>query len=181
MNELDVDDTVSPFGGGAPEAGDWHCPVCGVPTPHEFRPGRKRVYCTNSCRQKAYRWRRAHGVRLLVTPWQPAARSHNARTHAVRPAADYVSGPADQHGRNVAVCGAFARAAVPVAGWHVEFVPGAPRTCGSCTRLIGADPAWLREYPVIGLDGRGYPTVYRPPEQRRADHVAQQRPSGRAA
>src|SRR5688572_25139960 len=41
---------------------DWNCPVCGTHTPRTYRPGRPPVYCTNACRQKAYRYRRDHGI-----------------------------------------------------------------------------------------------------------------------
>ncbi len=165
----------TPFGAGEPEPGDWTCPVCATPTPHEFRAGRKRIYCTNACRQKAYRWRRAHGVRLLATPWRPAQRSVNRRAHAVRPAADFVGQAPDQLGRHASICGAFARVTAPVAGWHNEFVPGGSTACRACTRLLGADPAWIRDYPVVGPDTRGYLTVYRPPDQRYADYRARSR------
>lgn len=160
------------FGHGEPAPGEWSCPVCRTPTPHEFRAGRKRVYCTNACRQKAYRWRRDHGVRLLATPWTPARRSDGHRLHAARPPADPAAAPRDQYGRQVAVCGAFARPApAPLHGGHDEFVPGARQSCRSCTQLIGADPAWRDEYPVLAPDERGYPCVYRPPALRRADYL----------
>lgn len=167
-------DTFRPFGSGEPPPGAWSCPVCGAAAPHEFRAGRKRVYCTNACRQKAYRWRRDHGVRLQVTPWTPARRSGAGRMHAVRPPTDPVGEPRDQRGRQAAVCGAFAYPAPPpLPGWHAEFVPGAARSCDSCTRLIGADPTWRERYPVVGPDARGFPCVYRPPELRRADYLAE--------
>lgn len=153
--------------GVAPEPASWNCPVCGTDTPHTYRPGRKRVYCTNACRQRAYRWRRANGVRLLVTPWSPAGRSHNTRSHAVRPSADPVGRRHDRAGRRVAVCGAFARVASPERWGHTEFVPWSDRACRACTTLIGADPEWKEHYPIFSLDRHGYPTVYRSPEARR--------------
>lgn len=159
------------FGDGPP-VGEWRCPVCAADIVHDVRAGRKRVYCTNACRQRAYRWRRDHGVRILATPWLPATRSESGRAHAVRPATDYVGVRHDQHGRNVSVCGAFARTTKPRPGWHNEFLPGTRRACASCTRLIGADPSWADEYPVVGYDELGYYGRYRPPDERYASYLA---------
>lgn len=166
---MDADEPIAlGYFGCEPPPGDWSCPVCGADTPHEFRPGRKRVYCSNACKQRAYRWRCDRGIRLLVTPWTPASRSETGpRSHAVRLPVDRASHPADQWGRHVAVCGAFARRVDPRRAGHTEFVPGGRRSCRACTRLIGADPAWHDEYPLFDLDERGYPCVYVPPEERR--------------
>lgn len=176
------DPEISPvrfIGCGEPEPGDWWCPTCGAYTPHPFRAGRKRVYCSNACKQRAYRWRCNRGIRLLVTPWTPASRSETgARAHAVRHADDRVAQPTDQRGRHVAVCGAFARAVVKRPTWHVEYVPGGSRSCRACTRLIGADPQWFEEYPLLDLDERGYRCVYRPPAERQRRWSARDR-SGR--
>ena len=154
---------------------NWACPVCHADVAHEFRPGRKRVYCSNACKQRAYRWRRSHGVRLLATPWQPAQRSHNERYHAQRPASDFVAAPADWRGRHVTLCGAFAHPVRPTPLGHNEFVPGGSRACGTCTRLLGADPAWIDQYPVI--DERPWPERwrYRPPAERRAQYEHERR------
>src|SRR5687768_11507099 len=37
---------------------EWYCPVCDAPAHRTHQAGRPRVYCTNACRQRAYRWRR---------------------------------------------------------------------------------------------------------------------------
>lgn len=151
----------------------WTCPVCGVDVPHPYGPGRKRVYCTAACKQRAYRWRRDHGVRLLATPWQPAERSGFLKGHAVRPAADFVGGRSDARGREVTVCGAFARRNDPDRWLHTEFVPG-PSACHSCMALIGADPSWGVDYPpgrVAYAAGR-WDWCPNPIEQRRADYFA---------
>lgn len=156
---------------------DWRCPMCGVEVAHPYGPGRKRVYCSNACKQKAYRWRCANGVRLLVTPWTPAERSGARRAHAVRPERDLVAGRGDATGREVAVCGAFARRLPAATRSHTEFVPGAPRSCRSCTQLIGADPRWADDYPpgrVVLLEGR-WSWVPNPLEQRRRDAAAHRR------
>jgi hypothetical protein len=160
---------------------DWKCPVCGTPTPIRYRPGRARVYCTNACKQRAYRWRRDNGIRLLVTPWKPAERSHNSRTHAVRPADDVVGEPRDHRERNVAVCGAFARRPSAHPAGHTEFTPGSPRACRSCTRLTGADPAWFEEYPVVAYDERQRRWVYNPPAARERLYAARRGEHGSAA
>lgn len=151
-----TDDSMEGGAAGAEDA-PWSCPVCNVDVPHPFGPGRKRVYCTPACKQRAYRWRRRHGVRKLATPWLPAERSGLLTTHAVRPAADFVGHRADEHGRHAAVCGAFARRVDSALASHTEFVPGGRRACHSCTRLIGADPAWAVDYPpgaVRYVEGR---------------------------
>jgi hypothetical protein len=117
----------SSVGAGAeygPGASPWACPVCGSVVIHEYRPGRKRVYCSNSCKMRAYRWRCREGIRLRATPWTPAERSEDHKTHAVRPAADFVGGCGDARGREVAVCGAFARRVNHERRTHHEFTPG---------------------------------------------------------
>lgn len=151
---------------------EWRCPVCAAAVVHEFRPGRKRVYCSDACKQRAYRWRCRNGVRVLATPGRPAQRSRAGRTHVVRPAADFVSAHDDDQRRRVAVCGAFARVAEPQLHGHTEFVPGSATACRSCTRLIGADPAWHAEYPVVVEAPPPLYVRYRPPAERWADYQA---------
>jgi hypothetical protein len=151
---------------------EWRCPVCAAAVPHEFRPGRKRVYCSDACKQRAYRWRCRNGVRVLATPWRPAERSHAGRTHVVRPSADFVGTADDGQRRRVAVCGAFARVAQPRPQGHIEFVPGSTTACKSCTRLIGADPAWHDEYPVVVEAPPPLYVRYRPPEERWSEYQA---------
>lgn len=167
-------DFAPPAAAAAAAAGEWVCPVCRTPVLHEFRPGRPRVYCSNACKQRAYRWRRSHGVRLLATPWRPAARSHNHRFHAQRPADDFVAAPSDWRGRHVSLCGVFAVPARPTPVGHTEFVPGGSRACASCTRLLGADPAWVVQYPVRDeRPGQGW--RFRPPAERYAQFVSERR------
>lgn len=149
--------------------------MCGVAVHHEFRPGRPRVYCTNACKQRAYRWRRDHGVRLLATPWMPAERSHGPRYHAQRPAADFVARPHDVRGRHVTLCGAFGHPARRMPRGHTEFVPGGSGACASCTRLLGADPAWIDDYPVM-VNGPGpLDWRYRPPAERYEQYERERR------
>lgn len=168
---------IRPLGSGGPDPARWPCPVCGTSVLHEYRAGRKRVYCCNGCKQKAYRWRRQNGVRLCVTPWLPAQRSSARRMHAVRPSKDFVGGRRDGQGREVAVCGAFGYVANPQSWLHTEFVPGSHRACGSCTRLIGADPTWIDEYPILE-HVPPYRYRYRPPEERLADYRRRRRSPG---
>lgn len=156
------------------DTGGWQCPVCGVDVPHVYGPGRKRVYCTAACKQRAYRWRCRNGVRLLAAPWRPAERSGFAPAHAVRPSADVVGERVDERGRQVAICGAFARRNAPSMSSHTEFVPGGTQSCKSCTRLIGADPSWAVDYPpgsVQYVNGR-WDWRPNPPERRRAAYLA---------
>jgi hypothetical protein len=162
------------------DATTWRCPVCAVEVIHEYGPGRKRVYCSNACKMRAYRWRRREGVRLRATPWTPAQRSEHHKAHAVRPATDFVGGRADALGREVAVCGAFARRIHLEPRTHHEFTPGKPRSCRSCTQLIGADPDWARLYPPGRIEYRAgrWDWAPNPVEQRRLEY---QRRSGSAA
>jgi hypothetical protein len=162
-----------PLGELLPDLGhEWRCPVCDAALRHEYRPGRKRVYCSDACKQRAYRWRRRNGVRVLATPGHPAHRSRAGRTHAVRPAVDFVGAVDDEQRRRVAVCGAFARVAHPSHHGHTEFVPGSATACKSCTRLIGADPAWHDEYPITVAAPPPEYIRYRPPDERWAQYLA---------
>lgn len=168
MGPDDLDRPLSErFGGDDDTVAVWRCPVCATEILHEYRPGRQRVYCSQACRQKAYRWRCDHGVRLLATPWRPAQRSGLApRNHAVRPQRDFVGQQADHRNRRVAVCGAFATVIGPQHVTHNEFVPGSRSACKSCTRLIGADPEWSTEFPVVVPAPAPHYIRYRPPAER---------------
>ena len=168
-----LDEPLSALAGAPHDDHTWACPQCGTHIVHPFRAGRKRVYCTNACKHKAYRWRRDHGVRILSTPWKPAGRSHNDRTHAVRHSSDYVGARTDERGRSVTVCGAFGRRIRPGnEGGHTEFVPGAASACRSCIRLIGADPAWTDQYPLVEMTPGSIVVRYRPPAERREQYLA---------
>lgn len=175
---MGTDNETSGVGAGYHRDADvWNCPVCDRVVIHEFGPGRKRVYCSNACKMRAYRWRCRQGVRLRVTPWTPAERSEYHKTHAVRPAADFVGGRADALGREVAVCGAFARRVNLERRTHHEFTPGKSRSCRSCTQLIGADPDWSVLYPPgrIEYEGGRWDWTPNPVEQRRRDYEERSR------
>ena len=91
---------------------EWWCPVCNAPAHRTRQAGRPRVYCTNACRQRAYRWRRDNHGRLAATAEHPAERaSVGIRSHALRSRRDFVSNYSDQRRREVTVCGAFGRPA----------------------------------------------------------------------
>ena len=123
---------------------EWACPVCGTACNRTYRPGRARVYCTNACRQRAYRWRR----RAIV----PSARRHGRRTgprqnpRAVctpcRSDGDLVAGRRDSTGRQVTACGSFARSARdrPSFAWHTDFVAGGPSSCRTCAAVLHVEP-----------------------------------------
>jgi hypothetical protein len=125
--------------------------MCGDAVPHIYRPGRGRIYCTNACRQRAYRWRRAHGVKLCVERNGPTERSVNHRRHALRDRRDPVSRINDRRGREVTVCGVFATPVRDTKVTYDEFVPEHEWACDSCSSLIGAGPF-----------GTGIPDVVRP-------------------
>lgn len=121
-------------------AGEHDCPVCAQPVIDVYRPGRGRVYCTNACRQRAYRWRRSHGVRIFVERDGPAERLMNDRRHAVRDGRDPVGRLRDRKGREVAVCGAYAKPVRAQRVTHDRFVPEHPWSCRSCIALINPGP-----------------------------------------
>src|SRR5215218_7103094 len=115
LNRRLVDPTPRPrptYGCG-PKVEEWWCPVCSAPVHRvAHMPGRPRIYCTNTCRQRAYRWRRDHHARLAATPEHPAERaSVGVRGHALRSSRDFVSQYSDSRGREVTVCGAMGRPA----------------------------------------------------------------------
>ena len=100
--------------------------------------GRPRIYCTNACRQRAYRWRRDHNARLAATPEHPAERaSVGIRGHALRSSRDFVSQYSDSRGREVTVCGAMGRPARLAKWTHTRFVPDlSGYSCRSCIKLV---------------------------------------------
>lgn len=120
--------------------GEHACPVCEAPVPEVFRPGRGRIYCTNSCRQRAYRWRRAHGIRTFVERDGAAERLVNDRRHALRDGRDPVAALRDRRARETTVCGVFARPIRERRVTHDRFVPEHPWSCRSCSTLISAGP-----------------------------------------
>lgn len=120
--------------------GEHDCPVCDGAVDQIHRPGRRRIYCSNACRQRAYRWRRANGIRRFVERDGPAERLLNDRRHALRDRRDPVSRLRDSRGREVAVCGTFAKSVRGFRVTHDRFVPEHPWSCDSCVRLIAPGP-----------------------------------------
>ena len=127
------------------------CPVCGAVVYHVHRAGRGRIYCTNACRQRAYRWRRANGVRLCVERNGPTERLVGYKRHALRDARDPVATVRDHCNREVTVCGVFAQPVRDTRVTHTQFVPEFEWSCRSCVALVGAGPP-----------GSGIPDVVRP-------------------
>jgi hypothetical protein len=80
----------------------WTCPVCSASVPRLRRAGRHRVYCTNACRQRAYRLRcksrQQHPMSAHRDP-RPARATTRDRVHAIREYADVSSGRRDSIGR----------------------------------------------------------------------------------
>jgi hypothetical protein len=97
------------------------------------RPGRPRIYCRRSCRQRAYEYR--HGARVLPPPRARRVSSvrpqafelgvgrpdRPGKRHALRTAT-----PADDHGRRSTLCGALAR---PTPQPFSRYTTDACRTC----------------------------------------------------
>ena len=136
----------------------WSCPVCDAPVPRRRRAGRHRVYCTNACRQKAYRSRcesrRGRPMSAHLDP-RPTRATTRDRVHAVREYRDVLSGRRDSTRRGVTACGAFARVATdtPERFGHVRFLPhDNPRdttTCRRCQQLTGTTPEPILEYRAV--------------------------------
>jgi hypothetical protein len=124
---------------GQPIWADWSCPVCGTYTPKTARPGRPNVYCTNACRQKAYRFRRKHGIRLLHGDGQPTERAAGDRVaHLLRPRRDPVSWRRASNREAVSLCGAFVRPGKDRPFLPTEFLFDSAKSCLSCCQLTGA-------------------------------------------
>ena len=127
----------------------WTCPVCDTAVPQRRQAGRRRVYCTSACRQRAYRLRcmtrQAHPMSAHRDP-RPTRATTRDRVHAIREYADVSSGRRDSTGRGVTACGAFAHMSIdtPERFGHVritstEGLPS-PYTCRRCQQLTGLVP-----------------------------------------
>jgi hypothetical protein len=118
---------------------EWWCPVCGDAAHRTYRPGRPKIYCSNACRQRAYRWRRRNCARTIA---RPGARAEGAYVvggtwHALRAPHDLAAGRRDRRGRQVTVCGALARPARSLGTrTHHDFVDHIGRGCRTCTTLV---------------------------------------------
>ena len=108
------------------------CPVCGTTVQQIHRPGRARIYCTNGCRQRAYRWRRANGVRICVERTGPVERMITyGRRHALRDPRDPVARVTDRRDRLPTVCGTFAIPSTRMRFTHYDFLPDHPWSCAT--------------------------------------------------
>jgi len=117
----------------------WWCPVCDAPAHRTLRPGRPKLYCSNACRQRAYRWRRDNHARLVARPCHPAASAlvPFGRWHALRSRRDFVGKLSDRRNRQPTICGAFARPATLLPNrTHHQFVPVSGDACKTCVALI---------------------------------------------
>lgn len=127
----------------------WTCPVCDASVPRLRRAGRHRVYCTNACRQRAYRLRcksrQQHPMSSHRDP-RPIRATTRDRVHAVREFGDVSSGRRDSTGRGITACGAFGRMSIdtPKRFSHLRFasIEGLPdpRRCRRCLQLSGVFP-----------------------------------------
>lgn len=127
----------------------WTCPVCSASVPRLHRSGRHRVYCTNACRQRAYRLRctsrQQHPMSAHRDP-RPTRATTRDRVHAIREYPDVSSGRRDSIGRGVTACGAFGRMSIdtPSRFGHLRFasiegIPN-PSRCRRCEQLSGISP-----------------------------------------
>ena len=117
---------------------EWWCPVCNAAAHRIYRAGRPRIYCSNACRQRAYRWRRDNNARLAATAEHPAERaSVGLKGHALRSKRDFMSSCCDSGKREVTVCGVLARPARHGRWTHTNFIlDNTSWSCASCVRLV---------------------------------------------
>jgi len=135
------------------------CAWCTTEFPAEFRPGRPRIYCRTSCRQRAYERRRGLAVlpppdRLIMSNNGPLSHLPNhypgyergeirtlyGRKHAMRP-----SGIAELGERRLTLCGLMAR---PVAR---NFHRTSPESCLTCKRVENLRPSARAVRPSADL------------------------------
>jgi hypothetical protein len=135
------------------------CAWCSTSFYVPYRPGRPRIYCAASCRQRAYERRRGLAVlpppdRLIMTKNGPLGHLPNlfpgyergqgwsleGRAHAMRP-----SGIAERGERRLTLCGVLAR---PVSR---SFHGTAPDSCLTCVRVEKARPSARAVRPSTDL------------------------------
>ena len=135
------------------------CAWCTTEFAAEFRPGRPRIYCRTSCRQRAYERRRGLAVlpppdRLIMSDNGPLSHLPNrypgyergeirtlyGRKHAMRP-----SGIAELGERRLTLCGLLAR---PVAR---NFHRTSPESCLTCKRVENVRPSARAVRPSADL------------------------------
>lgn len=132
----------------------WDCPSCDRTIDVIYRPGRPRLYCSQACRQRAYRWRRRHRAHTVgtrdVRPEGARARSYDRGIHALRTSRDPLSRRRDRRDREVTVCGLLAR---PLrlrpyqGGVPLPFVTPLSSACRTCEALIQPRPLGLGLVP----------------------------------
>ena len=119
---------------------EWWCPVCHRAAHRIYRPGRPRIYCSNACRQRAYRHRRANGLRTTATPQTPCESAFilmaMGRRHALRHRTDFMANLSDGRRRRVTVCGALARPTRYTKSRHYDFLLDSSGSCRSCIQLV---------------------------------------------
>lgn len=126
----------------------WPCPGCERIVDIVHRPGRPRIYCSQACRQRVYRWRRRHGAHTEASPAWPvecaSARSNRLTSHALRSERDPLSRRRDRRGRELTVCGLLARPGRRhrQEGLKPPFLPVGD-VCRVCTALIAPRPLGL--------------------------------------
>jgi hypothetical protein len=128
----------------------WDCPSCDRTIDIVYRPGRPRLYCSQACRQRAYRWRRRNGAHTVATggdrPEGARAYSHDRGIHALRGSADPLSRRRDRRAREVTVCVLLARPLrlrPYLGGVPLPFNPPGSSTCRTCESLIQPRPLGL--------------------------------------
>jgi hypothetical protein len=138
----------------------WWCPVCNGPAHRTLRPGRPKIYCSNACRQRAYRWRKHNHARTIARPGHRAAGSFvpGGRSHALRNPRDFVAHPRDRRGRQTTVCGVLAKP-WQLAGHrtHHDFIDHTGQGCRTCTTLVAPTLDWHAP-ATQGLAGQPDPT-----------------------
>ncbi|MEI7617608.1 MAG: hypothetical protein WCK14_03230 [Actinomycetota bacterium] len=125
------------------------CLWCSTTFEAVYRPGRPRIYCRASCRQRAYERRRGLGVlppsdRLIMSDTRPSSTLPNrfpgyergqvwslfGKAHAMRPA-----GMSELGERRLTLCGVLARPVIRT------FHRTAPDACLTCVRVERVRPS----------------------------------------
>jgi hypothetical protein len=115
------------------------------------RAGRPRIYCTNACRQRAYRWRRDNLACTRATATCPVETSFatHGRFHALRTSHDYMSTIHDHLNREISVCGALVRPTRALRGRaHHNFPPNRGSSCLTCSKIVTGQPVRISDPPL---------------------------------
>jgi hypothetical protein len=120
------------------------CTWCATEIPIARRPGRPRLYCNHTCRQRAYEHRHGFEHQRTIRPlpgqtpharWTGTGYERGGRTapygktHALR------TSVRSEGARRETLCGVLAR---PISGQHFHRTD--PRACSTCSAVAASNP-----------------------------------------